>query len=225
VLLVDLICHGVPSLRAFQQYRDQMFPDGLDQYYFRAKTDSWNFSNIEAKTKTGRRYSIRVTRDVFQQAFQMHHLILMKCCHDCRFQGGTRSGDITLGDFWGVPDKWNDKRGVSVVLASSDTGRKCIAALAASNSLHIEPSDFATAAKGNSRLLSGLRPIPHLRAVFMGAMVRGVPFTTLARVFLPPLRASLVFTLPRTPAGRILLLDKAKALPIRRAIRKLGIIR
>ena len=124
VLLADLICHGVPSLKVFHQYREKTFPDGLDRYQFRAKTKGWNCASIEAITKTQLRFSVRVTGDVFQQAFQVHHLILMKSCHDCRFQGGPRPGDITLGDFWRVPERWNDQRGVSVILANSDAGRE-----------------------------------------------------------------------------------------------------
>lgn len=48
-------------------------------------------------------------------------------CYDCPFSGLNRTGDLTLGDFWGIDtfkSDWNDGRGTSLVLINTIHGRE-----------------------------------------------------------------------------------------------------
>ena len=50
-------------------------------------------------------------------------------CYDCRFNGLSRIGDITIADFWGIgafgkPFRHDVSNGVSLVLLNSDKGRE-----------------------------------------------------------------------------------------------------
>ncbi|MBN1947000.1 MAG: Coenzyme F420 hydrogenase/dehydrogenase, beta subunit C-terminal domain [Bradymonadales bacterium] len=212
VVLADLVCHGLPSLKAFRQYVDHWFGGDLQSYEFRAKTTGWSASRVRARTRSGRSYDVRVSGDPFQRAFQVYHVSMMEACYDCRFQGGARAGDVTLGDFWGVPGEWRDDRGVSVVLANTAKGRSLVEEIAALGLIELHPSDFATAAKGNPRLLSGLRHKPLLRSVFMRGLVGGIPFPTMARLCFPWLRIEQTSRMLATPRGRRIFFSKVRRL-------------
>jgi coenzyme F420-reducing hydrogenase beta subunit len=125
VLLVEFICHGVPSLRVFHRYLEELF-DGEDvvSYDFRNKEMGWQ--TILAISSAGKKYHIPGLKDPFFLGFVEHHLYMMESCYKCQFACTPRNADITLGDFWGCPEKWNDKRGVSIILVSTKKGMSSI---------------------------------------------------------------------------------------------------
>lgn len=206
VLLVDLICHGVPSLRAFQQYRDELFPEGLKSYWFRRKSND-SCHNIRAVTQSERLYDGQFKNDPFMKAFLADHVIMMDSCHDCRYQGSIRPGDITVGDFWGAPKQWSDWRGVSVILTNTLKGNRWIDLLQSKKNIELRETSFDIAASGNPKLLSGVVPKPFWRAVFMRQLSQGVPFMKLFRYYSPVLKLyrQIAFFLTRWRQGRVLL--------------------
>ena len=54
------------------------------------------------------------------------HKTLRPSCYYCKFKKITRTGDITLADYWGI-DKaipgFNDNKGVSLVLVNTEKGQ------------------------------------------------------------------------------------------------------
>lgn len=55
-------------------------------------------------------------------------------CYQCKYANLKRSGDITIGDFWGIgthgiPFRQKQRYGISLVLSNTDKGKRMIEAL------------------------------------------------------------------------------------------------
>jgi coenzyme F420-reducing hydrogenase beta subunit len=186
VLLADLICDGVPSLRVFHSYLRELFRgEPVVSYRFREKSFGWRASSVRAESASRRCHHLRCWRDSFVAGSQAYRLYMMPACHRCTFARLPRAGDITLGDFWGCPEQWNDKRGVSVALANTSPGLRALESLARSGRIVLEPVDFVTASKGNPRLLSGEYAMPESRRGFLDGIIAGKDFKTLQAQYFP----------------------------------------
>jgi len=186
VLLVDLICAGVPSLRVFHSYLRELFRgEPVVSYMFREKSFGWGASSVRAESASRRCHHLPVWRDPFFAGSQVHRLYMMTSCHACMFARLPRAGDITLGDFWGCPEQWNDQRGVSVALANTPAGLRALEALARSGRIVLEPAELPTATKGNPRLVTGVYAMPENRRAFLNGVIVGKSFRTLKSKYFP----------------------------------------
>jgi len=186
VLTVDLICAGVPSLRVFHRYLEYLFQGKqVLSFNFRDKSLGWSMFSVRAEAAGRRCYQSPAATDPFVAGFCQHRLYVMEACHACPFARLPRAGDITLGDFWGCPDQWNDKRGVSVALANTPAGLHALELLAQSGRIVLEPADLATATKGNPRLVTGEFPISTNRRAFLDDMIAGKKFRYLMSKYFP----------------------------------------
>ena len=64
--------------------------------------------------------------NLYFRAF-LERLTLRNSCYECPFAKIERTGDITLGDFWGIWDydaKIDDKKGTSLVLINTQKGKQ-----------------------------------------------------------------------------------------------------
>jgi coenzyme F420-reducing hydrogenase beta subunit len=185
VLLAELICHGVPSLRVFHAYLKELFKgDAVVSYTFREKTFGWQ--SVLAESAGGRRHHLPADRDAFIRGFSVHHLYVMSSCYSCNFARIPRAGDITLGDFWGCPKELYDRRGVSVVLANTGRGLSAVECLACSGRIVLEPSDLATVVNGLPRLVTKqYYAVPSSRRAFLDGAVADQRFTTLRSLCFP----------------------------------------
>lgn len=183
-LLVEFICHGVPSLRVFHRYLEELFDgDAVISYTFRDKTFEW--ITILAVSAHGHRHHLPGSNDAFFQGFAGHHLYLMDSCYQCPFARLPRGGDISLGDFWCCPEQWDDRRGVSMVLANTSAGMIALERLYASGRIDLKPTDMATATANAPRAVSGDYPIPNDRRAFLDGMIRGERFSLLKARYFP----------------------------------------
>ena len=163
LLLVDLVCHGVPSLTSFWRYLDWKFgaKDNLKSFSFRNKEIS--IQTICAITNAGDKYLASCGEDAWFRAAMVYHLFLQKSCFKCHFSTLPRNGDITLGDFWGIPEQWHDPGGDSVVLAHSNKGKDTLQQLIKKNHIRIQQSDYVTASRKIGRLRGNVYTKPLLR--------------------------------------------------------------
>lgn len=126
LLTLDLICHGVPSDTVFQSYLKKISKCSKtipDNFEFRNRK-GWGF--LPAITIDGETTNIYGTDALYMEAFNAS-AIFRKCCYSCPYSGLPRVGDCTLGDFWGIgrygkPFKHDTMKGVSLVLANTETG-------------------------------------------------------------------------------------------------------
>ena len=120
----DLVCHGVPSPAIWKDYLYLIEQTHGEQVYsanFRDKCFGW-----EAHWETYRfahTKKVIVSNDFTDLYFL--GLMLRPSCSSCPFADVQRSGDLTLGDFWGIDEldsNFNDNRGVSLVLVNTPEG-------------------------------------------------------------------------------------------------------
>lgn len=158
LLLVDLICHGVPSPELFAEYLKYLEcrHGKISSYLFRDKHKSWKLYNskITANGKTVIRY---MDQDLFHFFF-LTQPVLRESCYHCAYADRGRISDITIGDFWGFQDKYrlrDDDRGLSCVICNSTKGRQFFQTL--HHLLDFEKRTLEEAEQGNPVLVSPVR--------------------------------------------------------------------
>ncbi len=184
VLLVEFICHGVPSLSVFHRYIDELFSgDKVESYTFRDKSLGWQ--TVLAVSSHGKRHHVIASNDTFIKGFSIHHIYMMESCYQCPFAHLPRVADITMGDFWGCPEPLYDKRGVSVVLVNTEKGMKAIEAAKNRGLLELQTVSFAEAVAKNPRAITGDHALPQKRRSFLNGMIAGKSFAALQTAFFP----------------------------------------
>ena len=124
LILVDLICHGCPSPKVWEEYvkwfstKHNFLPT---KAVFRDKRESgWKkYTDLfisNDKIKKGGDYIELFKKDI----------MLRESCGSCPFSSLNRPSDITIGDFWGYefykPELNVDGLGVSIMLANTNKG-------------------------------------------------------------------------------------------------------
>lgn len=153
LLLVDLICHGVPSPKVFEAYfKHQEEKHGkICSYKFRDKHKSWKHPNIKISTEK-KIHHIFYGLDYFINLFG--NSTVRESCYQCEFANRGRISDITIGDYWGyigtekMPD---DDKGMSCVICNTSHGRIFFCDI--SEQLTFERHNLTDIEKGNPRLL------------------------------------------------------------------------
>lgn len=133
LILVDLICHGVPSSKVWQiyiDYRAKKENDGKRpvRINMRSKISGWSKYSTEFDYDNGKRTIIMNNCDFFMKLF-IGNICLRKSCSECVAKGVERCTDLTLGDYWGIwsqHPEFNDEKGTSIVLAHSVKGREML---------------------------------------------------------------------------------------------------
>ena len=131
LILVDMICHGVPTPKAWEKYlRYRRGKDAGDAAISainqRDKCSGWsNYGySVRIDYQNGKTYCAQQSKDVYLQGF-VNNLYLRPSCAQCPFKGNVRCSDLTLGDYWGVWDQYpqaDDNKGVSLVLVNTQKG-------------------------------------------------------------------------------------------------------
>lgn len=131
LLLVDLVCHGVPSPQVWADHvrlTEARLGEQVVNYRFRDKRLGWRQSRSVASTDSQECADIGVF--AFQELFNSN-LILRPSCSECPWASLDRPGDITLGDYWGVERHYpeiDDNGGVSLVLTCTSVGEVAVRA-------------------------------------------------------------------------------------------------
>ena len=120
---VDILCHGVPSPKAFNCFLDEISKGKeIEHVDFRDKKYGWGtLINISL---TNHENVYEYYNGNYFRAF-LNGLSMRESCFNCKYSHPQRVGDITLGDFWGIAsfDKsLDDKKGTSLVLCNSIKG-------------------------------------------------------------------------------------------------------
>ncbi len=126
LLLVDLVCYGVPSPGIWKKYRKELektYGGTISRFCFRDKREKNNGHTVsmDIGDKT---YSHSMDQDLFCKLYFQNY-ILRPSCHCCRFCRVERESDMTIGDFWGIekirPDM-EDGMGTSLVILHNEKG-------------------------------------------------------------------------------------------------------
>lgn len=155
--LVELICHGVPSLSLLREHLHRILPNrNYDNIQFRDGTYVLKvFSQgQQIYDKSIKRYRYR---EWFLNTF-FYGYTFRESCYKCQFAQPKRCSDITIGDFWKVGKRTtnnelpNHPYGCSVILPCTEGGERLICEV--SSYLNIFERDVEEAIQGNTQLRS-----------------------------------------------------------------------
>lgn len=142
LICIDIACHGVPKEAIWKKYLDyarKKYKGNITAVNFRNKNRYGWASHVETFTVNGKEYDSKEYADLFYQ-----RLLLGKGCFQCKHKSLERVGDVTLADAWGgiteEEKRFNDNKGLSLVLVSSDKGRKLFDSCV--QELQYEPCDI-----------------------------------------------------------------------------------
>lgn len=147
LLLVDFICHGVPSPLVWKKYVTESF-EGATFAAFRDKSRGWEEFSMRIDSEKGT-YCTNLYNDPYLRLF-LQNTVLRSSCYECSWKGDNYASDITLADFWGISKVFphmNDNKGVSVVVVRSEAGEKAFRDIR--ESLVFEKTKIETVAKIN----------------------------------------------------------------------------
>lgn len=161
LLLVELICHGIPSDQMLQTYigmQEKKYGARLKELEFRNKEKGWHNSSVRMKFANDRIYQESMTMDTFMQGY-FQYITVKESCYTCNFRHFSSGADITIGDFWGaevVLKEFDDNTGLSAVLATTTKGEHFLKV----TSVELFPCDMKTVITYNQNLLNSTSPNP-----------------------------------------------------------------
>lgn len=153
LILVDFVCHGVPSMDLLQKHLDYLGINNVVEIDFRPKNTGWvDDFEIKYKKKSAKPTSTRLRRipwvfDEYFYSFQSYKST-RRSCRNCSYCNGARASDITIADFWGIkeynPALW-DAKGQSLILANNERGVNLVKALQKEKSIVLNdlPNEYA----------------------------------------------------------------------------------
>lgn len=125
LILVQVLCHGVPSQKLFKKFTKELFDDVPERMNFRHNNNRWDnysenyiFNNCEK--------IIPMQQDLYIKAF-LSDLSLNDCCYDCHFAGKQTWADIIVGDCWGIKKinkNFYTNKGVSIICCNTSLGQE-----------------------------------------------------------------------------------------------------
>ena len=151
--LVDLICHGVPSLVYLKQHVFKMTKSKeISQVKFR-DGDGMYLLLLLLRDKVLYRRSLWEERykDTYFNTF-IDGFTYRNSCYQCKFAKPERVSDITIGDFWGLKDDLPlaHPNGCSCLLPITPKGVELINAI--KSDFHLFEREISEAESGNEQL-------------------------------------------------------------------------
>lgn len=135
---IDIICHGVPNAKWFQDYIKVLEDKIQGKIYYYNFRDKSRGQGMNAQIKY---YDKNIKDKVFYKDGHLtsfFHLFLKMNiyrdnCYECPYARKERVSDITIGDYWGVYEEhpeemkrsnMSNSKGVSCVLINTEKGAK-----------------------------------------------------------------------------------------------------
>lgn len=162
LITCDMVCHGVPSQRAFNAFCEGTHLSGTCVGISFRFTEGWGFQlsrELVAPTKDGDSNSACVKRKPvcpskawYMRAFN-NGLMFNEACYTCAYAIPQRVSDFTMADYWGLglksPFTHPTFRGVSMLLVNTERARKM---LEDCSDLFYEERTLEEAIEGNHNL-------------------------------------------------------------------------
>lgn len=185
LVTIDLICHGVPSILAFNKYLiSKIGAKKIDKINFRDKEIGWEKFSIKITTTEHDVYRMYHKQDPFLVGY-LKNLYLNNICYNCPFARLPRTGEITLGDFWGVAEEFKDEKGVSVALINNGQGKILFDKLTSDKRITVFQSDIRIVAQKNPRLIDGRYEMPTVRKALLQELTKE-NFKTIEQEYIKP---------------------------------------
>lgn len=175
LILQDIVCHGVPSEKAWDAYISQMHggAEAVKAVNFRDKKLGWNRFGMKITRNAVPTYEAEHDRDSYMQAF-LGNMDLRPSCYHCVNKTAKRECDITLADFWGIErvhPEIDARQGVSLVLVQSEKGKRLLQDVAAE--VQSIPTDAKQALQYNTAATASVKLQRGKRKTFFEAYQNG----------------------------------------------------
>ena len=161
LILVDLICRGVPSPKAFHAYASQIeLEQGkkLSSVIFKDKEQGWHNRGVRFCFEDGSSIVEGWRQSEFLQSFIFENLCVRRSCFSCQYKREDRISDITIGDFWAKEEiPLLDNIGTSSVLINTKKGKELFQVLIDENQVDFIETTAQTVAGGSPAAYGGLK--------------------------------------------------------------------
>jgi len=151
LLTIDLLCRGGASSTFLSEHlRYVSRGKRIENVTFRGQPFDCMLSVYGKKNKL--LYQGEQFCDLYFRLF-MRHTIYQKQCFSCMFAEEKRTGDITLGDFWGIDSEIEDLnhiQGMNMVLVNTNAGEKLLKDI--DGKIQLFPRKLQEAITGNTTL-------------------------------------------------------------------------
>lgn len=128
--LVDIICHGVPNQRMFDDYLDVLSKGigaRVEKFNFRPKDNGWGLEGKYYYKEGGMARTKILNYHLFSYyVFFLNSDIYRENCYSCRYAKGERVSDITLGDYWGIEKEQPEALTQNGGIIDMDKGVSCL---------------------------------------------------------------------------------------------------
>ena len=125
LILIDIICHGVPSpyiWHDYINYIEKKYNKKITKVDFRDKSRVGWSKHIESFMFQGEKIESQMYTKLFYK-----HIMFRQSCGECYYTNLQRPSDITIGDLWGwekLMIKFNeDNKGCSLVITNTSLGK------------------------------------------------------------------------------------------------------
>ena len=150
LILVDIMCHSVPSPLVFEKYKryllKKMNANKILNINFRDKSKyGYKYSMMTVETDNGI-YSQGIDTDPYLRAF-FSDVSVRPSCYNCHFKTLKRLSDLTIWDCFNINEidkSFDDDKGTTRVLVQSEKGQKLLEKL---NNVRLKELDVNVATK------------------------------------------------------------------------------
>lgn len=184
LILMDIVCHGVPSPLVWQQYINELkqnYKQNIKSIYFRDKSTGWKTYSVKFLFDKDE-YKNFGFKDIYMKGF-LNDIYLRPSCYNCKFKGIERVSDITVADFWGIGNilpKMDDDKGTSLIVIHSEKGKQLFDEL--SEKMILNEVNFNEAIKYNSSMIKSVK-YNEKRNSFFAELNSGKELTDLIRIY------------------------------------------
>lgn len=189
--LVDLICHGVPSYKAFSKYIEGLkrkYKDDIKSVEFRhkqIKNHRWNSKLIKIDFVSGKSKIFDYNTSSYLRAYDCG-LMFRPSCETCPFAKSKRISDLTIGDAWGINKyipELDVHKGVSLIIVNNEKGNRLLKIL--QQSMNVYEYKYENAINYNARLRNPDKGHKHRKEFF--SQIDNLPFDENVNRFIPPI--------------------------------------
>lgn len=150
LILIDIICHGVPSQKLLNDEIKTKKINNVSRVSFRGN-DGFK---MKIYSSDGNVIENEINESPYYFGF-MQAVFYRENCYTCKYATSNRVSDMTIGDFWGLSENskmYNSRNdGVSVLLPITEKGQKLIDEC--KKKMVLEERPIQEAINGNNQLM------------------------------------------------------------------------
>ena len=149
LLMIEVVCHGVPSHKIWQEYLQSLRLPDIGSISYKDKSTGWRGYSFTIKDTEGKIvFTEKASDNKYLMAFSCN-LTLRPSCFSCPAKAGKSRADITIADYWGIEHlvpHMDDNKGTSFICGNTQKGKTLIEQL----NIEIYVADYTQSVPYNS---------------------------------------------------------------------------